>query len=98
MTVHAAGTPGDEARYAAAVARKAIETGSTAVLHRTNAESRALEDQFKRAEVPYRIAGGESFYERQEVTDSLCCLQMATDPREDDEGRSGSPDAAPGSG
>ena len=86
ITVHAARTPSEEARYAAGVAKPALEAGeSVAVLYRTNAQARAMEDHFKRENVPYEIAGGESFYKRQEVIDGLCCLQMGIDPRADDE-------------
>ena len=85
VTIHAARTPREEARYAAGVAAGALENGTVAVLYRTNAQARAMEDQFKRAEVPYEIAGGQSFYRRQEVIDGLCCLEVAVDPRADDE-------------
>ena len=65
ITVHAARTPSEEARYAAGVAKPALEAGeSVAVLYRTNAQARAMEDHFKRENVPYEIAGGESFYKR----------------------------------
>ena len=85
VTVHAARTVTDEARYAATVAKATIDaSGTAAVLYRTNAQARAMENQCKRAEVPYEIAGGESFYKRQEVIDGLCCVQVALDPHADD--------------
>ena len=56
-----------------------------AVLYRTNAQSRAFEDAFKRAGIRYRITGGQSFYERPEIRDALACLQAGSDPDADDE-------------
>ena len=58
--------------------------GTVAVLYRTNARSRALESAFKHAGIPYRLASGESFYERPEILDVLCCLQVTSDPADDD--------------
>ncbi len=51
-----------------------------AVLYRTNAQSRALEEAFRRAGVPYRIIGSISFYARREVKDLLAYLRLITNP------------------
>lgn len=51
-----------------------------AVLYRTNAQSRALEDSLIMAGLPYVIHGGISFYERKEVKDIVAYLQLAVDP------------------
>ncbi|MDP5958026.1 MAG: UvrD-helicase domain-containing protein [Candidatus Marinimicrobia bacterium] len=47
-----------------------------AVLYRTNAQSRALEDSLRRNGIPYKIIGGIRFYERKEVKDLLAYLQL----------------------
>ncbi len=80
-------TPTTEAEYAAKTAQERIQRdgGSVAVLYRTNAQARPMEASFKREKIPYRIAGGESFYESREVLDSLSCISVATDPHRDDE-------------
>src|SRR3712207_7759889 len=46
-----------------------------AVLYRTNSQSRALEEAFRRAGIPYRLIGAISFYERREVKDLLAYLR-----------------------
>lgn len=51
-----------------------------AVLYRTNAQSRALEDYFIQNSVPYVIHGGVSFYERKEVKDLVAYMQLSVDP------------------
>lgn len=51
-----------------------------AVLYRTNAQSRALEDYFIQNSIPYVIHGGVSFYERKEVKDLVAYMQLAVDP------------------
>ena len=54
-----------------------------AVLYRTNAQSRALEEAFRRAGIPYRIVGSISFYERREVKDLLAYLRLVANPHDD---------------
>ncbi len=53
-----------------------------AVLYRTNAQSRALEDTFMRWGMPYRIVGGIKFYERKEVKDVLSYLRLIRNPQD----------------
>ncbi len=53
-----------------------------AILYRTNAQSRALEEQFLKNGVPYRLYGGVSFYERKEVKDVLSYLKLVNNPKE----------------
>ena len=55
-----------------------------AVLYRTNAQARALEDRFWRRGVPYQIVGGVRFYERREIQDVLSYLRLITNPRDAD--------------
>ena len=54
-----------------------------AVLYRTNAQSRVLEERFLRQGVPYRVVGGTSFYERQEIKDILSFARLAINPADD---------------
>lgn len=51
-----------------------------AVLYRTNAQSRSLEEQFLKAGVPYRLVGGINFYERKEIKDVLSYLRLLQNP------------------
>ncbi|MGH7457967.1 MAG: ATP-dependent helicase [Longimicrobiaceae bacterium] len=55
-----------------------------AVLYRTNAQSRALEEAMRRRGLPYRVVGGVRFYERREVKDVLAYLRLAANPASDD--------------
>jgi DNA helicase-2/ATP-dependent DNA helicase PcrA len=61
-----------------------IDAGSSrndvAVLYRTNAQSRALEDAFRRHNVPYQLVGGTRFYERREVRDVVAYLKAIHNP------------------
>ncbi|HEY7611420.1 MAG TPA: UvrD-helicase domain-containing protein [Gemmatimonadales bacterium] len=55
-----------------------------AVLYRTNSQSRALEEAFRRAGIPYRLIGAISFYERREVKDLLAYLRLVANPSDDE--------------
>jgi DNA helicase-2/ATP-dependent DNA helicase PcrA len=66
-TERARGTPGDE----------------IAVLYRTNAQSRPIEQALRSARIPYVIVRGTSFYERAEVKDAAAYLRLALEPRSD---------------
>ncbi len=54
-----------------------------AVLYRTNAQSRLLEDALKRRRIPYKILSGLSFYERKETKDMICYMRLVTNPADD---------------
>jgi DNA helicase-2/ATP-dependent DNA helicase PcrA len=54
-----------------------------AVLYRTNAQSRAIEDSLMREGVPYKIIGGVRFYERKEIKDALAYLKLIMNPHDD---------------
>jgi DNA helicase-2/ATP-dependent DNA helicase PcrA len=69
-----------ERRSAAAEHRYA----EMAVLYRTNSQSRALEEAFRRAGIPYRLIGAISFYERREVKDLLAYLRLVSNPSDDE--------------
>ena len=53
-----------------------------AILYRTNAQSRALEEQFLKAGVPYKLIGGVSFYQRKEIKDVLAYLRLLQNPKD----------------
>lgn len=55
-----------------------------AVLYRTNAQSRVLEESLRRRNIPYRIYGGLSFYQRKEIKDALSYFRMAINPDDDE--------------
>ena len=61
-------------------ARGVCDLGDCAVMYRTNAQSRALEDTFVRAGVPYRLVGATRFYERREVKDIIAYLRLVHNP------------------
>jgi len=60
--------------------REGVRHGDVAVFYRTNAQSRALEEVFVRAGVPYKVVGGTRFYERREVKDALAYLRVLANP------------------
>ena len=51
-----------------------------AVLYRTNAQSRALEDALRKQNIPYKVYGGTSFYQRKEIKDALAYMHLAVNP------------------
>ncbi len=57
--------------------------GDVAVMYRTNAQSRALEEQFLRANIPYKVIGSRKFYERKEIKDMLAYLRLLANPHDD---------------
>lgn len=54
-----------------------------AVLYRTNAQSRAIEDMLMKASMPYQIIGGLKFYDRKEIKDLIAYLRLITNPDDD---------------
>jgi DNA helicase-2/ATP-dependent DNA helicase PcrA len=79
---------GDEIEEADYITRLLRESGSradrtSAVLYRTNAQSRAIEDGLMREGIPYRIIGGVRFYERKEIKDALAYLRLLINPHDD---------------
>ncbi len=55
-----------------------------AVLYRTNAQSRAFENELRKHNIPYRIYGGTSFYQRKEIKDALGYFRLAVNPRDNE--------------
>jgi DNA helicase-2/ATP-dependent DNA helicase PcrA len=77
----------DEGRWIAARIDQLHNTGKPyeqfAVLYRTNAQSRILEDMLLRAGIPYRIVGGTRFFDREEIRDTVAYLKLAVNPADD---------------
>lgn len=55
-----------------------------AILYRTNAQSRILEESLRKRSIPYRIYGGVSFYQRKEVRDAIAYFRLAVNPNDDE--------------
>ena len=53
------------------------------ILYRTNAQSRAFETVFMREEIPYKVIGGQKFYERKEIKDIIAYLRVIANPNDD---------------
>ncbi|HUF34136.1 MAG TPA: UvrD-helicase domain-containing protein [Acidimicrobiales bacterium] len=79
---------GDEADFVAGEVARLHDGGThrwgeMAVFYRTNAQSRVLEDRFKRRGIPYKIVGGTRFYDRREVKDALAYLRASVNPADE---------------
>ncbi|MDO8491888.1 MAG: UvrD-helicase domain-containing protein, partial [Dehalococcoidia bacterium] len=75
----------DEAQYVVSeidrlIKSKEFKAADSAVMYRTNAQSRALEEAFMRYGMPYRLVGGTRFYERKEVKDAIAYLRVVHNP------------------
>jgi DNA helicase-2/ATP-dependent DNA helicase PcrA len=89
VTLVAAADERDEAEWVVRELERRSAAGEwrypeMAVLYRTNSQSRALEEAFRRAGVPYRLIGAISFYERREVKDLLAYLRLVANPSDDE--------------
>ncbi len=65
------------------VASKQFEPGDCAVMYRTNAQSRLLEEAFLQARLPYRLVGAQRFYGRREVKDIIAYLRLVHNPADE---------------
>jgi DNA helicase-2/ATP-dependent DNA helicase PcrA len=65
------------------VTSKQFEAGECAVMYRTNAQSRLLEEAFLQARLPYRLVGAQRFYGRREVKDIIAYLRLAHNPADE---------------
>ena len=54
------------------------------ILYRTNAQSRAIEDALRKRDIPYRIYGGLSFYQRKEIKDLLAYMRLIVNPKDEE--------------
>ncbi|TFH37573.1 MAG: hypothetical protein E4G99_02325 [Anaerolineales bacterium] len=85
IVLHEAYDENDEGSYIAeAIAMltlsDGIEPSDCAIMYRTNAQSRALEEAFLRAKLPYRLVGAQRFYGRREVKDIIAYLRLIHNP------------------
>jgi DNA helicase-2/ATP-dependent DNA helicase PcrA len=76
---------GDEATWVAGTASQlqrddAVNWREIAVLYRTNAQSRVIEEAFMRLGVPYKVVGGTRFYDRREIKDAMAYLRAVVNP------------------
>ncbi|MGL6291197.1 MAG: 3'-5' exonuclease, partial [Silanimonas sp.] len=80
IDVYAAYNEMDEARYLCERIRQHVAAGGRladcAVLYRSNAQSRAIEEELLKTQMPYRVYGGQRFFERMEVKDALAYLRL----------------------
>jgi len=87
VTLYQTGDEKDEARFVVDEIQKLqkeknIKLDEMAVLYRTNAQSRALEEFFMKASVPYKIVGGLKFYQRKEIKDIVAYLYFINNPKD----------------
>ncbi len=87
VTIHEAYSEADEGEFvvttiARLMKQRGLRFRDFAVMYRTNAQSRALEDAFVKAKFPYRLVGGVGFYKRREVKDLLAYLRLAANPND----------------
>ncbi|MEQ8625802.1 MAG: 3'-5' exonuclease [Vicingaceae bacterium] len=60
------------------------QNSAFAILYRTNAQSRAMEEALRKKDVPYRIYGGQSFYQRKEIKDILAYCRLVINPNDEE--------------
>ncbi len=89
IKVHRSLTDAEEGRFVASTIweekmTKHMPNGAFAILYRTNAQSRAMEDALRKRDIPYRIYGGLSFYQRKEIKDVLCYLRLVLNPKDEE--------------
>ena len=64
--------------------RQGYDYESIAVLYRTHAQSRVIEDELRHIGIPYRIYGGMSFYQRKEIKDAIAYFRLAVNPHDNE--------------
>lgn len=78
----------DEAQFVAGKIKEYVDGGKRrysdfAILYRTNAQSRIIEEVFLKSNIPYQIVGGLKFYDRKEIKDILAYLRVIANPNDD---------------
>ena len=89
IIVHRLMSDAEEGRYVAGSIfenkmQHQLDNGKFAILYRTNAQSRAMEDALRKRDIPYRIYGGLSFYQRKEVKDVLAYLRLVVNSKDEE--------------
>jgi DNA helicase-2/ATP-dependent DNA helicase PcrA len=82
-------TDNDEGRFVADTIkeqqlRNHYANKSFAILYRTNAQSRSFEESLRRMNIPYKLVGGVSFYQRKEIKDLLAYLRVVVNPKDEE--------------
>ncbi|MYL50521.1 DNA helicase PcrA [Halobacillus litoralis] len=85
---HQAGTEREEGLFVTDKIEDLVRQGKfryqdVAILYRTNAQSRTIEETFVKAGVPYQMIGGTKFYDRKEIKDMLAYLRLIANPNDD---------------
>ncbi len=88
ITRYHAEDEGDEATFVASTARQlqhddGVNFREMAVLYRTNAQSRVIEEAFMRLGVPYKVVGGTRFYDRREIKDAMAYVRAIVNPTDE---------------
>jgi len=88
ITVYEAYDEQEEAEYVVSEVEKLVAEGhcrlrDCAIMYRTNAQSRVIEDAFVRHGLPYKLVGATRFYERREIKDALAYLRLIHNPYDD---------------
>ncbi len=89
IKVHRSVTDAEEGRFVASSIfenkmQSQLPNGHFAILYRTNSQSRAIEDALRKRDIPYRIYGGLSFYQRKEIKDVLSYLRLVVNPKDEE--------------
>ena len=89
IAVHKAASDNDEGIFVAQTIFEIknvqkIFNGDFAILYRTNAQSRSFEEALRKLNIPYRIYGGQSFYQRKEIKDLLAYFRLTANPRDEE--------------
>ena len=89
IKIHRSPTDAEEGRFVANSIwehrmQEQMSNGQFAVLYRTNSQSRSIEDALRKRDIPYRIYGGLSFYQRKEIKDVLSYLRMVINPKDEE--------------
>ncbi|NNJ88938.1 MAG: UvrD-helicase domain-containing protein [Eudoraea sp.] len=89
IKLHRSVTDAEEGRFVAGSIfenrmQQQLPNGHFAVLYRTNSQSRSIEDALRKRDIPYRIYGGLSFYQRKEIKDVLSYLRLVINPKDEE--------------
>lgn len=87
ITLYSAFNEYDEAHYVTSTIRELFNQGTAysdmAILYRSNAQSRTFEERLIDSRIPYRIYGGQKFFDRAEIKDALAYLRLLINPNDD---------------
>ncbi|MDF4203310.1 3'-5' exonuclease [Maribacter sp. SA7] len=89
IKIHRSTTDAEEGRFVANSIwehrmQQQMTNGQFCILYRTNSQSRAMEDALRKRDIPYRIYGGLSFYQRKEIKDVLSYLRLVINPKDEE--------------